>query len=127
MLAIIVATLSGMALGALWYSPLLFGKSWLTALGKSQAELPSQTLPMIGSVAACLISAVALYLLLAATGADTVGKALGISLVVGFGLVFTAMWSDNLFCGWGRQLLLIQAGYRVTYLALMAIILAVLG
>ena len=31
--AIIVAAVAGMAIGALWYSPILFGNAWLKAIG----------------------------------------------------------------------------------------------
>ena len=37
--AILAATVAGMLLGALWYSPLLFGKAWMRALGKTEAEV----------------------------------------------------------------------------------------
>ncbi|MEM1112185.1 MAG: DUF1761 domain-containing protein [Pseudomonadota bacterium] len=121
--SILLATVAGMVLGALWYSPLMFGNAWLAALGKRKEALGSAKGPMIGSMLACLLTALALALLLLASGADTVGKALGIGLIAGLGLVFPAMLSDSLFCGWGRRLLLIQCGYRISYIALMSVIL----
>ena len=38
-LAVIVATISAFALGALWYSPMLFGKAWMAANGFSEEGL----------------------------------------------------------------------------------------
>ena len=39
-----------MGLGALWYSPVLFGKQWMQRVGKPPETLGSSTLPMAGSV-----------------------------------------------------------------------------
>ena len=35
--------------------------------------------------------------------------------------IFPALLSDNLFCGWGAKLLLIQSGYRVLSVILMSV------
>lgn len=121
---ILAATVAGMALGALWYSPVMFGKAWLAAIGKTEEELGSATAPMIGSVVACLLTAIALDFLLSATGAGSVSGGLAIGAVIGVGVVFPALLSDNLFCGWGTKLLWIQCGYRVTYILVMSAILA---
>ena len=36
--AIFAAAIAGMLIGVAWYSPLLFGKAWLKALGKTSEE-----------------------------------------------------------------------------------------
>ena len=38
-LAIILAVIANMVIGALWYSPVLFAKIWMKSLGKSMEEL----------------------------------------------------------------------------------------
>jgi hypothetical protein len=43
-LAVLVAALAAYFFGALWYSSVLFGNTWLRALGKSKEELPSPCL-----------------------------------------------------------------------------------
>ena len=53
--AILAATVAGMVIGAAWYSPLLFGKAWLTALGKTEEELVSPGPAMVGSAVCCLL------------------------------------------------------------------------
>jgi len=35
--AILAAALAGIVIGAAWYSPLLFGNAWMSALGKTGA------------------------------------------------------------------------------------------
>ena len=121
---ILAAMLSGMLLGAAWYSPLLFGKAWLKALNKTSEELSLAAPAMIGSAVACLISATALAIAVQAFGADSIFEGLALGALLGIGLVATALLSDNLFCDWGWQLYLIQAGYRVSYCLVMAMILA---
>ena len=37
--AVLVAAIIQMAIGALWYSPVLFAKPWMRALGKSDADM----------------------------------------------------------------------------------------
>ena len=120
-IGVVVATIIGMALGALWYSPMLFGNQWMQSLGKSKEELGSPTGPMIGSVLASFLTAVGVALLHAWVGVDHVGVALGLGLTLGLLIIFPAFLSDNLFCGWGWDLLLIQAGYRVVSVVLMSV------
>ena len=121
-IAVLVAALSGMVLGAVWYSPLAFGNAWLKALGKSEDELASPLVAMAGSAIACLVSAVSMALLIYVSGlAGWTGGAL-IGLTAGIGIVAMTMLSDSLFSGWGWPLYLIQAGYRVLYLIVMGVI-----
>lgn len=49
LIAVLVAALAGMMLGAFWYSPVAFGKAWMDSIGKSEEELGSATGPMIQS------------------------------------------------------------------------------
>lgn len=123
---IVVATFSGMVLGALWYSPILFGAAWMNAIGKTAETLGSQTLPMIGSVMACFLTAVGIAILFSVIQVSSLLGALGIGLLLAVGIVFPALLSDNLFCGWGGKLLMIQAGYRMINVLLMSLVVFVL-
>lgn len=40
--AIIVSAIVSMALGALWYSPLLFGKMWMTLMGMKKEDVKKE-------------------------------------------------------------------------------------
>ena len=123
-LAILTATVAGMSLGVLWYSPLAFGRAWLQAIGKTEEELSSPLVPMLGSILSCLATAIALASIIALAGIATLSEGVALGAVIGLGIVFTALLSDNLFCGWGWKLLLIQSGYRVVYIVVMAAIIA---
>lgn len=122
LLPVLAAAVAGMALGALWYSPVLFGNAWMGAIGKTADELGPAGPAMAGSMAACLVSAVAVEFFVVATGAFTVLAAAGIGALLGFGVLAMGMLSDSLFCGWGWRLYFIQAGYRVAYLVAMGAI-----
>ena len=93
--AIGVATLVGAALGAAWYSPVMFGEAWIRALGKPRDQLGAPGPAMLGA---------------------------GIGGLLGLGIVGMTMLSDSLFSGWGWPLYLIQVGYRAIYLVLMGAI-----
>ncbi len=47
LLAVLIAAIINMVLGALWYSPALFAKSWLTALGKTEEEIKKTSTGLI--------------------------------------------------------------------------------
>ena len=121
-IAILVATIVGMALGALWYSPVLFGNAWMKCLGKTPETLGSATIPMIGSVIANLLTAIGISIIFTLVPPNGLGTAMLIGGVLGLLIIFPAFLSDSLFCGWGNQLLLIQSGYRVLTVFLMSIV-----
>jgi hypothetical protein len=122
LLAVLLATFVGMVLGALWYSPILFGNKWMQCLGKTPETLGSAKVPMIGSVIASLLSAIGVSLLFTYIGISSLSMAINVGLILGILIIFPALLSDNLFCGWGKTLLLIQAGYRVLSVFLMTIV-----
>lgn len=121
-LAIAVAAMLSAALGAAWYSPLLFGKAWVAATGKSEDQLGSPGPAMAGSVLSCFVAASAVSYLVAATGTSSAAGGAGLGALLGFGVVAMTMLSDSLFSGWGWRLYAIQVGYRAIYLVLMGAI-----
>lgn len=123
---VIAATFAGMILGALWYSPLLFGKQWMAAIGKTPETLGSQSLAMLGSVVANLLMAIGVALLMAVVKVSSLTESAVVGAILGFLIIFPALLSDNLFCGWGKRLLLIQTGYRVLTVVLMAVVIFLL-
>jgi hypothetical protein len=125
--AIGAATLAGMVLGALWYSPLLFGHQWMRSLGKTTDTLGSQTRPMIGSVLANFLTALGLFLLFNLMSSVDLTMAITVGAIVGFLIIFPALLSDNLFCRWGTSLLFIQSGYRILTAILMSLFLFLLN
>ena len=116
--AILVATVAAFALGGLWYGP-LFGKAWLRALGKTEADITPSPRPFVISAVTSLVTCVVVAALMALIGLTGLVAGLLFGLATGIGFIATAMASDAAFCGWGWRLWAIQAGYRVAYSVLM--------
>ncbi len=70
--AVIVCTLISMALGALWYSPLLLGKAWMSQMNFKQEDIEksSATKGMIVSTITSLIEVIVLALIIKRIGAE---------------------------------------------------------
>jgi hypothetical protein len=79
---------------------------------------------MLGSFAALVVSAVALGVVLRVAGVTTAGAGAWFGLLVSV-LVGASMLSDYLFQARPLPLFAIQLGYRVAYLVLMGVLLAV--
>ena len=122
LMAIIAAAVAGMFLGAVWYSPAVFGDEWLKALDKSRDQLGPPGPAMAGGMIASLVTAVAMEFLVTAAGADNFLAGMGLGLVVGLGVVAMTMLSDSLFSGWSWRLYFIQTGYRVLSIVVMGAI-----
>lgn len=123
-LAIMVSTAAAFMLGGMWYGP-LFGKAWMKAVGKTQEELGGSPAPFIVSFFTSFATALLLALIMNTMGADSVLEGLRLGLYVGLCFIAAGMASDYAFCGWGVNLFVIQAGYRVAYSVIIGGILGV--
>ena len=121
-IAILISTFVAGGLGALWYSPRLFGEAWLAERGVDPSELAAAGPAISGSVASCFVAAVSIAMLITGLEAFGIARGLGVGALVGFGVVAMTMLSQALFESWSLRLYLIQAGYRVVYLLLMGAI-----
>ncbi len=92
-LAVIVAAIAYFAIGAVWYSPPVLGKTWMAAGGITVEQTEGgpgaavYAVPLVGS----LLSAIALGMLAEATGTDRLGEGLVLGAVtaVGFALAIS--------------------------------------
>lgn len=121
-LAIVVSAVFGMGLGGLWYSPVLFGNAWMRAVGKTHDELGSPGPAVAVSMFCCVVTAIALELLVTAVGLNTWISGLSVGLLIGLGVVAMTMLSDSIFSGWGWPLYFIQTSYRVIIIVVMGVI-----
>jgi hypothetical protein len=98
-LAVIVGAVIYFALGAAWYSPMLFSKPWQRAIGWDESRTPPQANPTTYAIPLVLyvVAAIATGLLAAATGSDTIGEGLVLGLVVGIGYALPEIVSDATF------------------------------
>ena len=128
-LAVLVAALAYFAIGALWYAPPLFGKAWMAAGGMATSEAGSRPSPAIylTPLAGSVLSSVALAMLAAATGTDTLQRGIVLGLVVAIGFAVSITFVTAQFESekpkpmvWGA----ITAGYHAVGILVAAIIVA---
>ncbi len=87
-LAVIVGGLVYFALGALWYSPVLFARRWQRSIGWDPERTPPEMNPMTYAVpfVAYLVMATAVAMVAKAVGSDNVADGIVLGLVLGIGL-----------------------------------------
>ncbi|MEW6325223.1 MAG: DUF1761 domain-containing protein [Nitrospirota bacterium] len=122
--AVLVAAIASFLLGAIWFSPPVFGPAWLRALGKTKEEVCGRQryALAITAVTTWITAYVLAVIMLGLKIASAWGGAIA-GLSIGVGIVATSMLSDYLFCNFRIKLFFIQAGHRVIYLVIMGAIL----
>lgn len=123
-----VATLSGMILGWVWYSPLLFGRQWMKAAKVTKKQLSSAGNAPAGYAKAMIghfIAAIALAELVHVFVATDLWEGVQVGLLVGVGL-FAALTLVHLSFRTDKTLTLINATYDVAVVVMMAGLLAML-
>jgi len=129
-LAILVAAISTMILGFIWYSPLLFAKPWTREMGydlndkaKMEEMRKSAGPAYAGSFVASLISAFTLALILHGLQAQSLNFGLMASFHIWLGFVATVQFTGALFAKQSMKLFAINTGYQlVCYLVMGAIL-----
>jgi hypothetical protein len=128
--AILVAAISTMVVGFLWYSPLLFAKPWMREMGydpndkAKMDEMKKTAGPAYGgSFLASLVSAFVLALFLHWLRAESLHTGLMVGFHVWLGFVATVQLTSVLFMKQSMRLFAINTGYQlVCYLAMGAIL-----
>ena len=130
-LSVFVAGVVAMAVGAVWYSPLLFAKPWLAAMGSSEQQLKKRKTQVSMSRAygltflATLLMAFVLSVCIGYVDAMTIVEGAVVGFWLWLGFVATTLAATALFQGQPLVLYLINAGQKLVALAIMGSILAV--
>jgi hypothetical protein len=121
-LAIVVAALTGFAVGALWYGP-LFGKAWMRESAVSMDKARPANMPKVyGTVLLLnLIAAGSLAMFIGPAATWTFGLFAG--FMTGLTFIATALGVIYLFESRSLRLWLINAGYQVVIFSIMGSIL----
>jgi hypothetical protein len=128
--AVLGAAVATMVIGFLWYSPLLFAKPWMVAMGYDPqdkakiAEMQKSAGPLYGiSFLASLLAAFVLGKIIYNLTIDTALYGMKVGFAVWLGFVMTVQLTDKLFGKRPMKLFLINTGYQlVCYLAMGAIL-----
>jgi hypothetical protein len=123
-LAILIATVAAFLLGGLWYSPALFGKPWQRLAGLSDADVRTGTGKVFGLAFAMeLAIAVGLDAYMPADASWLRGLHIGLMVSVFWVAPFVLI--NALFERRAMALALINMGYAIASLSLMAVLIAV--
>lgn len=125
--AILVAVVAGQAVGALWYSPLLFANAWMKAIGTTLEKLkanPSK-MPFVVSWITGIVLAITLAVVLRMLGGTTLVDGIWMGLVIGIGLGVMASSPHYAFGGLTLNHWLIDAGHMAATVVVMSAIIGV--
>ncbi len=130
LLAVLVAALSTMLVGFLWYSPMLFAKPWMREMGydpndkaKVQEMQKSAGPAYFASLIASVVTAFILALFFHEMRVQSIDLGLLIAFHVWLGFVATVQLTGVLFMKQSMKLFAINTGYQlVCYLAMGAIL-----
>ena len=126
--AVFVAGLGVFAIGALWYSPVAFGKLWARAHGYDKEKMIEMQASVGRTYAVSflcyLFMALVLSILVALVGVATFIQGMWLGTLVWAGFAFTIGLTGNMFSDKPLSTFLIDAGYQLVYLNVMGGILA---
>lgn len=94
-LAALVAAVAYFAIGALWYSPMLFATPWLRATGREGEQPQPNILLFVGTAIAYFVQAVVLASIARGTGATELVDGVILGIFVGVGVVATMIWVNT--------------------------------
>ena len=129
-LEILVAGGAAWIIGALWYSPVLFGKTWQSELGMTEDDLKGANMPLIfgTSFVLMLVMMVGLSFIINMHPPEDLTFTHGLFHGVMAGLFFaaTSMGINYLYQRRSIKLYLIDALYQVLFLGLGGAIMAIM-
>jgi surface polysaccharide O-acyltransferase-like enzyme len=130
--AVLVAAVATMVVGFLWYSPFLFARPWMLAMGydpdnKSKLDemRKSAGKSYALSFVASLVAAFVLGKIIDVTTVDSALYGMKIGFAVWLGFVTTVQLTAKLFGNQPTKLYLINTGYQLVCYLVMGAILAV--
>lgn len=129
-LAIIVATIASMALGAGWY--MVLANQWMGALGKTREQIMGQSggsaTPFIIAALMQLVMAYSLALFIPGLmGATNVTNGLIVGFHAWLGFVITSMIINHRYQGSKWSLTLIDGGYLLGVLLVQGLVIGLFG
>ena len=130
--AVLVAAVSTMVVGFLWYSPMLFAKPWTVLMGydpndkaKMDEMRKSAGKSYAISFVASLVAALVLGKIIEVTSVQSPLYGMKIGFAVWLGFVTTVQLTAKLFGNQPTKLYLINTGYQLVCYLVMGAILAV--
>ena len=122
--AIIVAAIVYMALGAVWYSPMLFGNAWMKGIGKTKEQLTAGLSPLsyVWALVLSFLAAYGIARICVWAQRGTVWDGIVVGLLAGTCFVLSSMGVNDIFEQRSRQLSFINVLYHIAGFILIGII-----
>lgn len=127
--AVLLAAIAAMVLGALWYSPLLFVKAWLKEAGLSEKDMKKGMSPMAAMGVGFLVQLLSAYVLahfLVLVDADSMKAALIASFWLWLGFTATTQIGSVLWEMKSLKYFAINAAHTLLSMLVMAAVLTVI-
>lgn len=125
LLAVVVAAMVGFAVGAVWYR--VFGPQWMTAVGRTPADVEPRARPFVVALAGQLLMAYMLAGAVGYLGAVTLHNGVVTASFIWLGFVATTIAINHGFQGRPLSLTLIDAGHWLAVLVLMGAVIGLFG
>jgi hypothetical protein len=129
--AVGLAALVGIVIGAVWFGPKTFFPLWWKFLGKKPSEQPGTDnmavilgSTFVAAVIQAIVMAIFIGLAEQATGTMDTFTGLAIGSLVGVGFAATASLSHHLFGGFAIKAWVLEAGQDIVSLAAMGAVIA---
>ena len=125
-LAVGLATVLTFGLGALWYSPLLFAKTWMAGHGYTEADIEAMQASAGTNYAisfVCWFVMATMLAMIAPHFGDSPGTIFGVGLHLWLGFSATVGLTNNRFSNRPVSVWLIDAGYQIASIAIMSVVL----
>jgi hypothetical protein len=122
--AIIVAAVVYMALGAIWYSPSLFGNAWMKGIGKTKEQLKAGFSPLsyVWALVFSFLAAYGIARICVWVQRGTVWDGIVIGLLAGVCFVLASMGVNDVFERRPCRLTLINVVYHIVGFIIIGVI-----
>lgn len=121
-LAVIVGAVAYWLVGALWYSPVLFGKKWQAITGVTAENSGGLVATYLGSLVVMFLQVTALAFIAQAIGVTELVDAIELGLGISVGFCALQLLLNQIYEKRSRELMMINAGYAIVGLTLASVI-----
>jgi hypothetical protein len=130
-LGVLLAAISAMVIGTLWYSPALFGKQWMKMIGTTEEQMKARMKSVIFVlIIASLLTAYVLAIFTAYmqhfTNSSCLAAGIDTALLAWAGFSMTTIFAHGVFEPRDKRILYINIGNRLVTLLVMGVILGLL-
>lgn len=125
LLGAVIGAAAAMGIGALWYSPVLFGSRWQKLIGRTPEEMGNPVMSMVIATLMFLVFGVGLSWIVP-DGAD-IGVSLMWAFLAFWAFVLPATVINGVFEGRGWALMTIYLGYMLVATLVIGAIICFLG